>query len=78
MAGERELGVLGCPRHQAGYCRIENFCVLRRALREATNAFLTTFDDYTVADLWRPRRPLARLLQVNDHRQRPGSETAST
>ena len=37
---------------------------LRSALRDATNAFLATLDRYTLEDLTRPRRALARLLGI--------------
>lgn len=50
----------------------EECCLLRSALREATNAFLTTLDQYTVADLLQPRHALARLLQINGADQEPG------
>ena len=46
-------------------CAIEPACVLKRALREATRAFLAVTDDYTLADLLRPRRRLETLLAVN-------------
>ncbi len=59
---EGELGVLGCLQDGERYCRIEESCVLRNALREATNAFLAALDRYTLADLIRPRRALAHLL----------------
>jgi Rrf2 family nitric oxide-sensitive transcriptional repressor len=62
---EPELGVLGCLQGKAGYCRIEECCVLRRALRDATNAFLAVLDGYTLEDLLRPRRALARLLDID-------------
>jgi len=69
---EQELDVLGCLEDQAGYCRIEECCVLRVALREATNAFLATLDRYTIADLLQPRPALVRLLQISEARaQRP-------
>ena len=72
---EQELGVLGCLQGEAGYCRIEECCVLRRAFREATNAFLAVLDRYTVMDLLEPRRSLARLLQIGslNEQQRPAS-----
>ena len=60
---EEELGVLGCLQGNEGYCRIEGCCVLRCALRDATNAFLATLDGYTLADLVRPRA-LPRLLAL--------------
>jgi Rrf2 family nitric oxide-sensitive transcriptional repressor len=62
---EQELGVLGCLQDNPGYCRIEECCLLRSALREATNAFLGTLDRYTIADLLQLRQALARLLQID-------------
>ena len=67
---EDELAVVGCLQGRAGYCRIEECCVLRRALRDATNAFLATLDDYTIDDLIEPRHALARLLHL-DRPSRP-------
>ena len=63
---EQELGVLGCLQGEEGYCRIEECCVLRRVLGEATKAFLAVLDRYTIIDLLEPRRSLARLLQIGD------------
>jgi Rrf2 family nitric oxide-sensitive transcriptional repressor len=62
---EPELGVLGCLQERNGYCRIEECCTLRSALREATNSFLATLDRYTLADLMEPRQALSWLLQIN-------------
>lgn len=59
---EEELGVLGCLQGPPGYCRIEAGCILRGALRAATEAFLATLDDYTLADLVKPRHTLVRLM----------------
>jgi len=58
---EDNLDVIGCLK-QKGYCRIERVCVLRGALREATQAFLAVLNRYTLADLMRPRNMLAMLL----------------
>lgn len=58
---EDELDILGCLR-ETGYCRIEQVCVLRGVVREATDAFLAVFDRYTLADLIEPRQALAALL----------------
>ena len=63
---EEELGVLGCLQGETGYCRIEQCCVLRSALRDATNAFLSALDRYTIADLLQPRQALTRLLQISN------------
>ena len=58
---EEELAVMGCLS-DAGFCRIAGCCVLRRALREATSAFLDVLDGYTLADLLAPGRTLAASL----------------
>ncbi len=62
---EQELGVLGCLQENSSYCRIEKRCVLKGALREATNAFLATLDRYTLAELVRPRQALERLITID-------------
>jgi Rrf2 family transcriptional regulator, nitric oxide-sensitive transcriptional repressor len=61
---EPELAVLGCLQERGGYCRIEECCTLRSALREATSAFLAMLNRYTLADLMEPREALFRLLQI--------------
>ncbi len=58
---EDELDILGCLHH-TGYCRIERVCVLRGIVRAAAAAFLTVFDDYTLADLIKPQKALSALL----------------
>jgi Rrf2 family nitric oxide-sensitive transcriptional repressor len=60
---EEDLAVMGClSGSEPGFCRIEGCCVLRRALREATLAFLEVLDGYTLADLLAPDRRLADSL----------------
>jgi Rrf2 family transcriptional regulator, nitric oxide-sensitive transcriptional repressor len=60
---EEDLAVMGClSGSEPGFCRIEGCCVLRRALREATLAFLEVLDRYTLADLLAPDRRLAESL----------------
>lgn len=62
---EEDLAVMGClskSGSEPGFCRIEGCCVLRRALREATLAFLEVLDRYTLADLLAPDRRLADSL----------------
>ena len=61
---EQELEVIGCLQ-QGDYCRIQPACVLRRALQEATNAFLAVLDGYSLEDLIRPGRPLYKLLDLD-------------
>jgi len=60
---EEDMAVLGCLAG-AGFCRIEGCCVLRGALRKATQAFLDTLDGYTLADLLAPREKLAKRLGI--------------
>ena len=60
---EETLDIVGCLERK-GYCCIETCCVLKSALRDATNAFLATLDHYTLEDLVRPQRALARLLEI--------------
>jgi Rrf2 family transcriptional regulator, nitric oxide-sensitive transcriptional repressor len=58
---EQQLDVIGCMRHK-DYCPIARVCVLRGALRDATEAFLAVLDGHTLADLIKPRRVLSSLL----------------
>jgi Rrf2 family nitric oxide-sensitive transcriptional repressor len=58
---ENQLDVIGCLE-QKGYCPIERACLLRCALRDATQAFLAVLDAYTLADLIKPKRVLSSLL----------------
>lgn len=58
---EDKLDVIECLGH-LGYCRIERACVLRSALRQATNAFLAVLDGHTLADLIKPHKALSSLL----------------
>jgi Rrf2 family nitric oxide-sensitive transcriptional repressor len=48
-----------------GDCAIEPACCLKRVLKEAVQAFLAVTDEYTLADLLRPKRRLQVLLAVN-------------
>jgi Rrf2 family nitric oxide-sensitive transcriptional repressor len=58
---EDDLAVMGCLA-ETGFCRIEGCCVLRRALHEATLAFLRILDGYTLVDLLAPGARLAQSL----------------
>jgi Rrf2 family nitric oxide-sensitive transcriptional repressor len=60
-----DFAVLGCLERAKGYCRIEECCLLRTALRDAIRAFLATLDRYTLQDLLKPRQKLARLLEID-------------
>ena len=58
---EDQLDVIGCLE-RGGYCPIQRVCVLRSALRDATQAFLAVLGTYTLADLIKPRKALSSLL----------------
>jgi len=60
---EDDLAVMGCLS-ESGFCRIEGCCILRTALQDATDAFLRSLDDYTLADLLRPTTNLRRSLGI--------------
>jgi Rrf2 family transcriptional regulator, nitric oxide-sensitive transcriptional repressor len=62
---EDQLAVIGCLERR-GYCPIQRICVLRGALRDATEAFLAVLDNYTLADLIKPQKALSSLL-LNHH-----------
>ena len=58
---EDQLDVIGCLERR-GYCRIERVCVVRGALRDATEAFLAILDAHSLADLIKPQKALSSLL----------------
>jgi Rrf2 family transcriptional regulator, nitric oxide-sensitive transcriptional repressor len=60
---EEDFAVMACLA-DAGFCRITGCCILRNALREATQAFLQTLEAYTLADLLVPRGRLIRTLGI--------------
>lgn len=67
---EHDLGIVECFPGQSvsspsTLCRLDPACVLKSALREALNAFLLVLDDYTLADLVKPRRTLTTLLGLD-------------
>lgn len=61
---EDDLALVECFQDGNCSCVIEPACVLRKALRQALDAFFKTLDGYTVADLLRPSSSLARLLAL--------------
>ena len=71
---ENHLDVIGCLEHK-GYCPIERVCVLRGALRNATEAFLAVLDGHTLADLIKPQRALSSLLLKSLNRETPSSSS---
>lgn len=61
---EQEFALVECFEERDCLCVIEPACVLKGALRTALAAFFEVLDGYTLADLVKPGRNLARLLAV--------------
>lgn len=63
---EGRLDLVECFDPETNQCRIEPACALRGVLDEALDAFLSTLDAYTLADLVsRRRQPLLNLLEAS-------------
>jgi len=61
---EEDFALVECFEEQGCLCVIEPACILKKALRTALVAFFEVLDGYTLADLVKPSRNLARLLRV--------------
>lgn len=61
---EQDMALVPCFDPADKTCVIGSCCALRRALREASAAFLDVLDGYTLADLVKSRAPLRRLLAI--------------
>lgn len=60
---EGRMDLVECFDADTNQCRIEPVCALHDVLSEALDAFMSTLDHYTLADLVARRRgPLAKLL----------------
>lgn len=54
------LALVECLGSDGGRCPIVRACALKRVISEARDAFLETFDRYTLQDMLRPREALLR------------------
>lgn len=71
---EQDMALVPCFDPADKTCVIGPCCTLRSALGEASAAFLDVLDNYSLADLVKPRARLARLLAVEPpHRTRPAA-----
>jgi Rrf2 family nitric oxide-sensitive transcriptional repressor len=61
---EQDFSLVECFGERDCLCAVEPACVLKSALRAALEAFFAVLDGYTLADLIRPSRSLARLLSL--------------
>lgn len=60
---EDDFGLVECMRTQ-GVCVISPACRLKGVVRKAVEAFLSVFDDYSLADIAGNREVLAELLDL--------------
>ena len=61
---EPDLALVPCFHPIDAPCAIRPGCVLREAMRQASEAFLNALDGYTLADLVRPRAHMQGLLSI--------------
>ncbi|MBL9157037.1 MAG: Rrf2 family transcriptional regulator [Verrucomicrobiales bacterium] len=54
------LALVECLGSDGGRCPIVRACALKRVIAEARDAFLETFDRYTLQDMLRPREALLK------------------
>lgn len=60
---EDGLALVECLRPEGGACVISPVCRLKNVMRQATAAFLSVFDTYTLADLSQNASELAAILE---------------
>jgi Rrf2 family transcriptional regulator, nitric oxide-sensitive transcriptional repressor len=61
---EPDMAIVSCFEPINAPCAIHPGCVLKRALKKATDAFIEVLDGYTLEDLVRPRSKLSGLLDI--------------
>jgi Rrf2 family transcriptional regulator, nitric oxide-sensitive transcriptional repressor len=61
---EPDMAIVSCFEAIDAPCAIEPCCVLKRALKQARDAFLEVLDGYTLDDLVEPRARLSGLLGI--------------
>jgi len=72
---EPDMALVECFRSTDVHCRIVRTCILKNALGEALDRFLTTLDAYTLADLLAPAEDLSRSFPI--HIQHPSANVAT-
>lgn len=61
---EQDMTLVPCFDPDNADCAIRSCCGLRRALARATESFFAVLDDYSLADLVKPRSALRNLLAI--------------
>lgn len=64
-AMEDALNVVECFKPGASPCQIAPACVLKGVMHEALESFLAVLDGYTLADLTKPSKALAKLVRLD-------------
>ena len=62
---EPDMAIVSCFEPVDAPCAIQPCCVLKRALKQARDAFLEVLDGYTLDDLVQPRARLSGLLGIS-------------
>ncbi len=62
---ESDFAIVECMQSGNYECRIVRACVLSGVFREGLNAFLEVLDNYTIADLVKPKQQLAKAFPVD-------------
>ena len=74
---EQDMALVPCLQEGDTSCVIRPCCALKRALAQATSAFLAVLDGYSLGDLVQPRAPLIKFLGIEPvPRQRARGERA--
>jgi Rrf2 family nitric oxide-sensitive transcriptional repressor len=58
------MAIVMCFEPVNADCAVLPYCVLRKALQRARNAFIDVLDDYTLSDLVKPRASLQAMLTI--------------
>lgn len=68
---EDDFGLVECIRFDGGTCTISPACRLKGVVRKAVEAFLSVFDDYSLADIAGNTEVLAELLGLSGKTAEP-------
>jgi len=60
------MALVECLGADGGSCPIDSACVLKTVVREARDAFLETFDRYTLADLLQTKAAMLQRLSTHE------------
>jgi Rrf2 family nitric oxide-sensitive transcriptional repressor len=61
---EPDMAIVMCFEPINADCAVRPYCVLKKALARARDAFVGVLDDYTLSDLVKPRAPLQAMLSI--------------